>query len=122
MPSYRLAGSTVSLGIFDVVGQDGAEHGFIGHTGIAEPAGSHATAWKRQRPPTSAPRRSTLSDRRGAWLYPRETRPTRSWKAGVPAMLGILGLPRWWRASSLPPRQPLKSLLGKARRSKGAGG
>ena len=44
MPSYRVAGSTVSLAIFDVVGQDGAEHGFIGHTGIAESTGSHDVA------------------------------------------------------------------------------
>ena len=44
MPSYRVAGSTLSLSIFDVVGQDGDESGFIGHSGLAESAGSQNAA------------------------------------------------------------------------------
>ncbi len=40
VPSYRIAGSTLSLSLFDVVGQDGAELGFIGHAGLAESTGS----------------------------------------------------------------------------------
>ena len=40
MPSYRVAESTLSLSIYDVVGEDGDEAGFIGHTGLAESAGS----------------------------------------------------------------------------------
>lgn len=39
MPSYRVAGPTLSLSIFDVVGQDGDEPDFIGHTGLAESTG-----------------------------------------------------------------------------------
>ena len=44
MPSYRVAGSRLSLSIFDVVGQDGDESGFIGHTGLAKSAGSQNAA------------------------------------------------------------------------------
>jgi hypothetical protein len=44
VPSYRVAGSTLSLSIFDVVGQDGGESGFIGHSGLAESAGSQNAA------------------------------------------------------------------------------
>lgn len=40
MPSYRVSGPTLSLCIFDVVGQDGDESCFIGHAGLAESAGS----------------------------------------------------------------------------------
>lgn len=40
MPSYRVTGSTLLLSIFDVVGQDGDEVGFIGHTGLVKSAGS----------------------------------------------------------------------------------
>ncbi|MCH8042932.1 MAG: hypothetical protein IID44_04360 [Planctomycetes bacterium] len=43
MPSIRTTGSKVSLAIFDVVGQDGDEVGFIDHTGLAESAGSQHT-------------------------------------------------------------------------------
>ncbi|MDZ7619319.1 MAG: hypothetical protein U1E05_20155 [Patescibacteria group bacterium] len=35
MPSYRVSGSTLSLGMFDVVGKDGDDGGFIGHVGLA---------------------------------------------------------------------------------------
>lgn len=44
MPSYRVEGSTLSLSIFDVVGQDGDESGFIAHTGLVESAGSQSAA------------------------------------------------------------------------------
>ena len=44
MPSYRVAGPTLSLSIFDVVGQDGNEVDFIGHAGLAESAGSQHAA------------------------------------------------------------------------------
>ncbi len=44
MPSYRVAGSTISLGIFDIVGQDGKEFGFIGHVGLAGSAGTQNAA------------------------------------------------------------------------------
>jgi hypothetical protein len=44
VPSYRVAGSTLSLSIFDVVGQDSDESGFIDHTGLAEFAGSQNAA------------------------------------------------------------------------------
>ncbi len=44
MPSYRVTGSTLSLSIFDVVGKDGDESGFIDHTGLAESAGSQDAA------------------------------------------------------------------------------
>ncbi len=44
MPSYRVAGSTLSLSIFDVVGQDADESGFIGHVGLAKSAGSQNPA------------------------------------------------------------------------------
>jgi hypothetical protein len=44
VPSYRVAGSTLALSIFDVVGQDGAESGFIGHSGLAESEGSQNAA------------------------------------------------------------------------------
>ncbi len=44
MPSYRVNEATLSLGVFDVVGQDGGEPGFIGHAGLAETAGSQDVA------------------------------------------------------------------------------
>jgi hypothetical protein len=44
VPSYRVAGSTLSVSRFDVVGQDGAESGFIGHAGLADSAGSQSAA------------------------------------------------------------------------------
>ncbi len=44
MPSFRVNGTTLSLSIFDVVGQDGDESGFIGHTGLAESAGLQSAA------------------------------------------------------------------------------
>jgi hypothetical protein len=44
VPSFRLSESTLSLSRFDVVGQDGAESGFIGHAGLAESAGSQNAA------------------------------------------------------------------------------
>lgn len=44
MPSYRVAGSTLSLNIFDVVGQDGDEPNFVGHTGLAESASTQQVA------------------------------------------------------------------------------
>jgi len=42
--SHRVTESTLSLSRFEVVGQDGAESGFIGHAGLAESAGSHDAA------------------------------------------------------------------------------
>ena len=36
MPSYRINTPTVTLSIFDVVGKDGEQFGFICHTGLAE--------------------------------------------------------------------------------------
>lgn len=42
MPSYRVNESTISLNIYDIVGQDGNSHNFIVHTGLAESTGSHA--------------------------------------------------------------------------------
>lgn len=44
MPSYRVSGTTLALSRFEVVGQDGAEMGFIGHAGLVEAAGSHDAA------------------------------------------------------------------------------
>jgi len=44
VPSHRVIESTLSLSRFEVVGQDGAEPDFIGHAGLAEPAGSHNAA------------------------------------------------------------------------------
>jgi len=44
VPSYRLAGSTLSLNIFDVVGKDGKNFGFIAHTGLAETSGLQQAA------------------------------------------------------------------------------
>ncbi len=44
MPSYRVAISRLSLSIFDIVGQDGDEPGFIGHTGLAKSSGSQDAA------------------------------------------------------------------------------
>ena len=44
VPSYRVAESTLSLSIFEVVGQDGGELGFIGHVGLAESTGSQNVA------------------------------------------------------------------------------
>ncbi len=44
MPSYRVAGTTLSLSRFDVVGQDGGEREFIAHAGIVEAVGSHDAA------------------------------------------------------------------------------
>jgi hypothetical protein len=40
LPSYRVAAESLSLAIYDVVGQDGGEPAFIGHTGLAKSAGS----------------------------------------------------------------------------------
>ena len=40
MPSNRVSGVTLSLNVFDVVGQDSAQSGFVGHAGLAESAGS----------------------------------------------------------------------------------
>jgi hypothetical protein len=40
LPSYRVAEGSISLGLFDVVGKDGGELAFIGHTGLASSAGS----------------------------------------------------------------------------------
>jgi hypothetical protein len=44
VPSYRVVGPTLSLSIFDVVGQDGDEPDFIGHTGLAESASTEQVA------------------------------------------------------------------------------
>jgi len=44
VPSYRVSETTLSLSSFEVVGQDGAEKGFIGHAGLVESAGSHDAA------------------------------------------------------------------------------
>ena len=44
MPSYRVTGATLSLSVFDVVGQDGDAPGFIGHAGLAESVGSQEAA------------------------------------------------------------------------------
>ena len=44
MPSYRVANSTLSLSLFEVIGQDSAESGFIGHAGLAASAGSQNAA------------------------------------------------------------------------------
>ena len=44
MPSYRVATGSISLGLFDVVGEDGREPAFIGHTGLANSAGSQNAA------------------------------------------------------------------------------
>lgn len=41
MPSSRVEEPTVSLSIYDVVGKDGGEDGFISHAGLAESSGSH---------------------------------------------------------------------------------
>lgn len=40
MPSHRVTKSTISLSRFDIIGQDGAESGCIGHSGLAASAGS----------------------------------------------------------------------------------
>ncbi len=44
VPSYRVSGPTLILGLFDVVGQDSDEFGFVGHAGLAASAGSQAAA------------------------------------------------------------------------------
>lgn len=44
MPSYRVAESAISLSIFDVVGEDGSESGFVSHTGLAEATGAQIAA------------------------------------------------------------------------------
>lgn len=44
LPSYRVAAENLSLAIFDVVGQDGGEHAFIGHTGLVRTTGSQNAA------------------------------------------------------------------------------
>ena len=44
MPSYRVAESTVSISIYDIVGQDGSESGFIGHSGLSAAEGSQDAA------------------------------------------------------------------------------
>lgn len=44
MPSYRVAKGVISLGLFDVVGEDGGEPAFVGHTGLANSAGSQNAA------------------------------------------------------------------------------
>lgn len=44
MPSYRVSATKLALSRFDVVGEDGAESGFIGHVGLAEVAGPHDRA------------------------------------------------------------------------------
>lgn len=44
MPCYRVSGTTLSLNLLDVVGQDGAETGFIGHAGLAKSSGSQDAA------------------------------------------------------------------------------
>ena len=36
LPSYRVAAASISLAMFDVVGQDGDESAFIGHTGLGQ--------------------------------------------------------------------------------------
>lgn len=38
-PSYRVGESSVTLNLFDVVGHDGADPGFVTHTGLAASAG-----------------------------------------------------------------------------------
>lgn len=43
MPSYRIGATTVSLNIYDVVGVDGDQVGFIRHAGLAESVGSQDT-------------------------------------------------------------------------------
>jgi hypothetical protein len=44
LPSYRVATGNISLGLFDVVGQDGGERAFVGHAGLANSAGSQIAA------------------------------------------------------------------------------
>ncbi len=44
MSSYRVDESMLSLNIFDIVGQDGDETGFVVHAGLVESAGSHHSA------------------------------------------------------------------------------
>jgi hypothetical protein len=44
LPSYRVAKEGVSLGVFDIVGQDGGERAFVGHVGLASSTGSHTAA------------------------------------------------------------------------------
>lgn len=44
MPSYRVAGSTLSLSRFEVIGQDSSVSGFIGHAGLAEVGDSQSAA------------------------------------------------------------------------------
>lgn len=44
MPSYRVAAKSLSLAMYDVIGEDGGEHAFIGHTGLVKSAGSQNAA------------------------------------------------------------------------------
>jgi hypothetical protein len=39
LPSHRVGRSTITLNLFDVVGQDGDDPGFIAHTGLTSSAG-----------------------------------------------------------------------------------
>ena len=43
VPSFRIDTPSVSLNVFDVIGQDGEQPGFISHTGLAENEGSQET-------------------------------------------------------------------------------
>jgi hypothetical protein len=43
MPTYRVGESSVTLDLFDVVGQDGADAGFVAHAGLAASAGVQNT-------------------------------------------------------------------------------
>ena len=44
MARYRVIDETLSLSVYDIVGEDGGEPGFVGHTGLAEATGSQHAA------------------------------------------------------------------------------
>lgn len=65
MPSYRVNGSKVEFNIFDVVGKDGSEVGFIAHTGLVESPDTQSlikVAIIDMGPPLHGPGNPTLLD------------------------------------------------------------